>query len=117
MVDESTQDVFSPPTPDQVSQFMAEMGRRGGRIGGKRRLETLTPERRREIALKAARARWAKPFQSFAEGDTVEYVDARTKQVKYGRIQKMYGSDAIIRTISKEEAGANPKKFSPRLPG
>ncbi len=43
-----------------ISRVMAEMGRKGGKIGGKRRLVTLTPERRREIALKAARARWKK---------------------------------------------------------
>ncbi len=30
----------------------------GGRIGGKRRAESLTPERRREIAQVAAKARW-----------------------------------------------------------
>jgi len=38
---------------------MAAMGRRGGRIGGKRRLTTMTPEQRREVAQKAAKARWA----------------------------------------------------------
>jgi len=37
---------------------MAEMGRKGGKIGGKRKLVTLTPERRKEIAQKAANARW-----------------------------------------------------------
>lgn len=46
--------------PSLVSRVMAEMGRRGGKIGGKRRLETLTPEQRRELALKAARKRWEK---------------------------------------------------------
>lgn len=30
----------------------------GGKIGGKRRAEKLTPEQRREIARKAAKARW-----------------------------------------------------------
>lgn len=45
----------------QLSAYMAALGRKGGQIGGKRRLETLTQERRDEIALKAARARWAKP--------------------------------------------------------
>jgi len=35
-----------------------ELGRRGGRIGGRRRAERLSPERRREIARQAARARW-----------------------------------------------------------
>jgi hypothetical protein len=43
-----------------ISIFMAEMGRKGGKIGGKRRLETLTPEKRRELALRAAKARWEK---------------------------------------------------------
>ncbi len=32
----------------------------GGRIGGKRRADALTPERRSEIAQAAARARWDK---------------------------------------------------------
>jgi len=39
---------------------MAEMGRRGGKIGGKKRLETMTPEQRSKIAHRAAQARWAK---------------------------------------------------------
>jgi len=39
---------------------MAEMGRKGGKKGGKRRLETMTPEQRSQIALRAAQARWAK---------------------------------------------------------
>ena len=43
-----------------VSQVMAEMGRKGGKIGGKRRLETLSPEKRRKIASNAAKTRWAK---------------------------------------------------------
>lgn len=43
-----------------VSRVMAEMGRKGGRIGGKRRLVTLTGKRRSEIASHAARTRWKK---------------------------------------------------------
>jgi hypothetical protein len=43
-----------------VSRIMAEMGRKGGQIGGKRRLETLSDARRQEIASQAAKARWAK---------------------------------------------------------
>ena len=43
-----------------LSRIMAQMGRKGGKIGGKRRLETMTPEERSRIALKAAKARWAK---------------------------------------------------------
>ena len=41
-----------------LHDIMSIMGRKGGRIGGKRRLETMTPEERSAAALKAARARW-----------------------------------------------------------
>jgi hypothetical protein len=41
-----------------ISQYMAEIGRRGGEIGGKRRLKTMSSDQRRKIASKAARARW-----------------------------------------------------------
>ena len=36
------------------------LGRLGGLKGGKARTEKLTPEQRKEIAKKAARARWAR---------------------------------------------------------
>lgn len=49
-----------PPEPSVISQVMAEMGRKGGRIGGKRRLETMTDRQRVAAARKAAKARWAK---------------------------------------------------------
>jgi hypothetical protein len=38
----------------------AALGRLGGLKGGRARAKALSPERRREIALKAIRARWAK---------------------------------------------------------
>lgn len=41
---------------DPVSSAAAEMGRRGG----KKRAENMTPERRSEIARKAAAKRWSK---------------------------------------------------------
>jgi hypothetical protein len=47
-------------TKIEISRVMAELGRRGGKIGGKKRAESLTPTKRREIALRAARARWDK---------------------------------------------------------
>jgi hypothetical protein len=43
-----------------ISQVMAKMGRKGGKIGGKRRLETMTDAERTALAQKAAKARWAK---------------------------------------------------------
>mgnify|MGYP001576786998 FL=1 len=42
-----------------VHQVMSAMGRKGGKIGGKRRLETLSDNRRSEIASQAAKTRWA----------------------------------------------------------
>ena len=44
----------------QLSAHMATLGAKGGKIGGKRRLETMTHEQRSANALKAVRARWAK---------------------------------------------------------
>ena len=43
-----------------ISEVMRQLGAKGGRIGGKRRMKTMTAEQRSQAALKAARARWAK---------------------------------------------------------
>jgi len=48
LVDSSTSDT---PLPDS-------MGRKGGQIGGKRRLVTMTAAQRKKAAVKAAKARW-----------------------------------------------------------
>lgn len=48
------------PSKAEISRVMAELGKRGGKIGGKRRMETLSQEQRSTIAFKAAQARWAK---------------------------------------------------------
>ncbi|MGB8772203.1 MAG: hypothetical protein WCC92_21525 [Candidatus Korobacteraceae bacterium] len=44
--------------PPALSEYMAAIGRKGGQIGGKRRLKTMTAEQRQKVAKKAARARW-----------------------------------------------------------
>jgi hypothetical protein len=41
---------------ETISKVMAEMGRRGGKIGGKRSLETMTAAERKARAKKAAAA-------------------------------------------------------------
>jgi hypothetical protein len=46
-------------TKEQVSALMAEMGRKGGKIGGKKSLETMTDAQRRKRAKNAAKARWS----------------------------------------------------------
>lgn len=48
----------APTPPSNLSEYMAAMGRKGGLIGGKRRLKTMTKAERSKIATKAARARW-----------------------------------------------------------
>lgn len=47
-------------TDSEISRVMAALGRKGGKVGGRKRAESLTPKKRSEIALKAARARWKK---------------------------------------------------------
>jgi len=49
---------ISIPKP-QPSMEIRLANSRGGRIGGKARAEKLSPERRAEIARKAAKARWS----------------------------------------------------------
>ena len=51
---------IEPPTKSQISMFMAQLGRKGGKVGGKRRLETMTAAERKRVARKAALARWEK---------------------------------------------------------
>ncbi len=62
LVSRSTAEPIPPPTPifskAQISHLMATMGRKGGKIGGKRSLETMTDQQRSERGLKAAQTRW-----------------------------------------------------------
>lgn len=48
------------PSEEERKRAAAMLGRRGGLKGGKARASSLTPEQRREIARKAAAARWEK---------------------------------------------------------
>jgi hypothetical protein len=49
---------------DTISRVMREMGKRGGKKGGpkggKARMNSLTPEERKDLARKAANMRWEK---------------------------------------------------------
>lgn len=49
-----------PRTEDGKDLAAVLLGRRGGLKGGAARRDALSPERRQEIAAKAARARWEK---------------------------------------------------------
>jgi hypothetical protein len=68
IVEQSTSDTpqpepvapVAPVAPVNLSEYMAAIGRKGGQIGGKRRLKTMTKEQRSKVAAKAARTRWKK---------------------------------------------------------
>jgi hypothetical protein len=49
-----------PFLPEDIRAYFVKMGARGGRLGAKRRMEKVSPERRREIAQHAIAARWEK---------------------------------------------------------
>jgi hypothetical protein len=66
IVEQSTRE--AKPTQSVISKVMAEMGRRGGRIGGKRRMETMTAEERSTVASNAAKKRWAKVNGNGSQG-------------------------------------------------
>lgn len=55
----STEGLAPVPSAEEISRVMSALGRRGGQIGGKKRAESLTEDRRKQIAQKAARARWS----------------------------------------------------------
>lgn len=58
MVDLATGAACDPePTRESAA---AELGRRGGKIGGKARAERMSPKQRSAAARKAAKARWSK---------------------------------------------------------
>ncbi len=55
---EETVPAKAPAAPVNLSEYMAAIGRKGGQIGGKRRLKTMTKAERQRVAAKAARTRW-----------------------------------------------------------
>ena len=60
IVEEATAEPSDQPEqPTAKDPLAVELGRRGGLKGGKARAAKLTPEQRKEIAKKAAEARWA----------------------------------------------------------
>jgi|GEM_PF-461476 len=61
LVDDATREGPAEPAPDNPADArrVRENGRLGGLKGGRTRAERLSPERRAEIAKKAAQARWA----------------------------------------------------------
>jgi hypothetical protein len=60
LADQVEAEIVTGDFETQYRARMSRLGKKGGKVGGARRMVTMTPERRSEVALKAARARWAK---------------------------------------------------------
>ena len=60
IVDQATNEEPQPEEKPTKNPAAVELGRLGGKKGGKARAEKLTAKRRLEIAKKAAKARWEK---------------------------------------------------------
>lgn len=58
VVQEATGQIEPKPKKKRKEYDYKALGHAGGLKGGKARANKLTPEKRKEIALKAARARW-----------------------------------------------------------
>jgi len=58
IVEEATGEATSKPEDSTKNPAAVALGRLGGLKGGKARAEKLTPEQRKEIAKRAAQARW-----------------------------------------------------------
>jgi hypothetical protein len=56
--------IVRPTEVPKVSVYMAQIGKKGGRTGGKHRMDALTSRQRKTLARKAARARWSKKSTS-----------------------------------------------------
>jgi hypothetical protein len=61
---------------EALRRHLSKLGKKGGPKGGKARMASLTPEQRKELAQKAAAARWSSTGKAKAEGRTK---DARAR--------------------------------------
>lgn len=59
--------IMAKRLPPDVLEFFRKQGAKGGKIGGKRCLETMTPEQRSDRARNAVAAREAKRRQKKAQ--------------------------------------------------
>jgi hypothetical protein len=50
------------PKRSAISEYLAEIGRKGGLKGGKARAKKLSAKRKKEIARKAAKTRWSAKY-------------------------------------------------------
>jgi len=56
----STEEPEPPKERSEISEYLAQIGHKGGLKGGPARAKKLSSKKRKEIAQKAARTRWNK---------------------------------------------------------
>jgi hypothetical protein len=56
----STEEPEQPKERSSISEYLSQIGKRGGLKGGPARAKKLSAKKRKEIARKAAKTRWAK---------------------------------------------------------
>ena len=85
--------------------MLQEMGRIGGKKGGKVRAERMTPEQRREAARKAVLMRWARKY---AERSIQTYLEGRQELPWVLGVIKSSGvpPEAIIRMVEASRTHA-----------
>ena len=64
VVEAANVELLSKQKKSAISDYLAEIGRKGGLKGGKARARKLSPSKRKEIAQKGARKRWGKDLSS-----------------------------------------------------
>jgi hypothetical protein len=108
-----------------VSNYLAKIGRKGGKASGKARMEKLTPEQRVAIAKTAAAARWAKPvtqadLKRQSELQVAEWTADRAAQMGAEDIKARLDSGAEVKpgklTFDKKLKMATPAKKAPARP-
>lgn len=83
---------------------MAEMGSKGGKIGGKRRAANMSPEQRRASASRAARARWS------GKKPQVDPVEAK-REAALRKIAVIFEEQMTSMGLNEEEKNAKTAEF------
>ncbi len=83
---------------------MAEMGSKGGKIGGKLRAANMTPEARRASASLAAKTRWS--------GKPQEVSTAERQEIALGKIAALFEEQMTSAGLTEEEKDAKVADFS-----
>ena len=84
---------------------MAEMGSKGGKIGGKRRAANMSPEQRRASASVAARARWS------GKKPQVDPVEAK-REAALRKIAVIFEEQMTSMGLNEEEKNARVAEFA-----